>query len=229
MSEVRINLIPPEIAARRRARRRRGLCLLGGAVVLAVFLGVYGALFAAAAHSRAEAARLRAEREGLERQAAAYEQYANLRAEATRAEGLLRQVVGAPPDWARTLAGIGLYIPANVWLTDFAATCKPAEGKKTAPSAPPAAPAAGAEGQGATPASSPPPPGGELTVRGWTFDHPSVARWLEEIRSVPGLTDVRCQFSSEDDLYGQPMVQFEIKATLLPGPAFRPAAGKAGE
>lgn len=67
---------------------------------------------------------------------------------------------------------------------------------------------------------------GEVVIRGQTYDHNSVAGWLEEIRSIPGLADVRCQFSSREGSAENQVIRFEIKANIQKGPEFQPDAGK---
>ncbi|MDI6709559.1 MAG: hypothetical protein QME76_02535 [Bacillota bacterium] len=217
MAEININLLPPETIAERKVQRRRSLTLLAGVLVLVVFISVYVGLVVTTLLARTEAAGLRAEREALERKAAAYQRYADMQQRIARTETLAEQAVGSPPDWAWILAGLGVNIPPNVWLTDFVATCE-------TPATPPAVP-----GPTPAPAAAPALVTREVVIRGWTFDHPSVARWIEDIHDVPGLTDIRCQFSSEEDFHGKGMVRFEIKATVLPGPAFRLQTGRGDE
>jgi len=58
---------------------------------------------------------------------------------------------------------------------------------------------------------------GALTLRGWAYNHPLVAEFLEKLQQSPELQGVQCQFSTLAELNGQPAVQFEIKAGVQPG------------
>ncbi|MGC7847693.1 PilN domain-containing protein [Desulforudis sp. 1088] len=221
MSQVRINLLPPEIATQLRARRRRNLTILVSGTVLLVFLAFYAALIAATVQARGEAARLQEERRKVQQEAAAYQQYADMRDRMTRTEGLVREAVGSPPDWTRIMADIGRQIPGSVWLTDWKVEKKDKNAQVQATQ--------GQSGQGQsaggnkTAAQS--AAVSEVVIRGWTFEHTAVAAWLDALRDVPGLTDVRCRFTSTENLHGDAMVQFEIKAAVLSGQPFQPVQG----
>ncbi|MEW6276900.1 MAG: PilN domain-containing protein [Bacillota bacterium] len=210
-----ISLLPPEIEARWRAQQKRRRYLLGGGLALLVFLAVYAALIALTFQAQLQVRALQAQRAAVQKEIAAYQEYAAMQARITSADNLLQQAVGTPPDWVQLMTGVSRFIPPDVWLTDFTAAVGAKEAGTTKP-----APAR----QATAPQSR--PEAGEVTLRGWAFDHQAVARWLEEIRRVPGLTDVRCQFATEDTLQQKAMVKFEIKAAVLPGPPYRPAAGK---
>lgn len=232
---VKINLLPPEILARQERHRRMSLLLVVCALVLAMVAGAYSALVINTARARAEVAGLQRERQALENKIQSLEQYAGLRDRVQRAGEITRRAVGTPPEWAGVLAGTIRDMPVNIWLTDLSATYKVDENNKTA---------AGQEGDnpgdmevpgeqrqttGDAAQDAPATTAGELVIRGWALDHLAVARWLKDLQRVPGLAAIRCQFSSEEKLLEQPVVQFEIKAALLPGPAYQPAATKAGE
>jgi Tfp pilus assembly protein PilN len=214
-----ISLLPPEIRTRQEARRRSTLYVLASGLAVLFFLGVYGGLFVATWQAKGETRSLAASRSALEAQMAGLKVYADMQARVNRAEGLVHQAKGAAPDWGGVLEGVGRELPEGVWLTDFTAAYK-AQDAAPAPS-----------GTGA-PAPAPEAPGaGELTMRGWALNHLQVAEWLDAVRSVPGLADVRGQFSSLESHEGRPAVQFEIKARVEPvepGTAGAAAAGGGG-
>ncbi len=222
MSQVRINLLPPEIEAQLRARRKRNLTLFISGVVLLVFLAFYAALMAATVQMRGEAARLQEERRKVQQEAAAYQQYADMRDRMVKAEGLVRQAVGSPPDWAGIMADIGRQIPGSVWLTDWRVEKQDQNNREANP--------AGQSGQGENTGGDKPVAqsavAGEVVIRGWAFEQREVAAWLEALRSVRGLTDVRCRFTSAEDFRGDSMIQFEIKAQVLSGEPFQPLQGR---
>jgi Tfp pilus assembly protein PilN len=55
-----------------------------------------------------------------------------------------------------------------------------------------------------------------LTVSGYTYSLPSVARFLARLQVVPELTDVLLGKSSLADINGKSVVQFTISANVLP-------------
>ncbi len=223
--DISINLLPKEINAHLVQKGKQRLQLAVGGVIVVALAGAYIFLSFNTLQTQGEVAQMQKEHLALENQVKDYEPYVKLQTRVASAEKVVRSAMGTPPDLQQVLAGIGLYIPPNVWLTDFSTALT--KGSKAA-SVPTAA-------QGDTESDAkrkneptPPTPVGEVVLRGWTFDHLSVAGWLEEIRQVPGLTDIRCQYSTEEELEGQAMVRFEIKASILPGADYQPPKGKAG-
>lgn len=204
---IRINLLPPEMIARQEQKRVQRQLITAGGIVLVFFGAVFGTLFAATLFTRAEANQIKEQRQAVEQEARAYEPYATMQNRIYHLEGLVQKVMGTTPDWLAVMTDIGLYLPVNVWLTDFTASYE------NDPS--------GQEQSGAGSA-------GEIVIRGLTYDHYAVAGWLEEIKAAPEIHDVLCQFSSAEDYQGEAMVRFEIKAGLQPR-ANSPAAGKAGD
>lgn len=202
----KISLLPPEIKVQRLMQWRRSLCLLGSSLAVMVLLCIYIVLTAVTMHVRAETRVLQEQRGALPGEALKYKQYADLQVKLKQTEKLAQQAWGTPPDYKVIMAGIGLYIPDGVWLTDFTASYMTNE--KTAPQT------------AAVPAS------GKLVVQGWATSHREVASWLVNIRAVPGLTDIVCQYSSEEDLNGQPLVKFEINANVLPGAPYQLDIGR---
>lgn len=205
---VRISLLPPELEAERQARRRRRYFFLGSVVVLGIFAAAYLAVAGATLYSRVELGRLEAERKALEAEAARYQEYARIQAGIKRLEELLRRAMERPPDWQQALTATGQYIPEGIWLTDFKAEWERKEKKAKG----------GEEKEKQAPAGPVP---GDLTLRGWGVSHGQVASWLRTLEEVPQIEDVRCQFLTEGEFEGVPAVEFELKATVVPGPGYR--------
>lgn len=57
-----------------------------------------------------------------------------------------------------------------------------------------------------------------LTIRGWSYDHGSLADLLERLETMEQLDQVQCRVSTETDYQGQDAIQFEIDAILLSSP-----------
>jgi len=229
---IKINLLPPEIKARWERERKKRTALLTAGVVLAIFIVIYSVLVLATFQVRAGVARLQKERTELESKIPALQQYAQLQNQVEQAEGLIKEAVGTPPAWKSILENIGLYIPVNVWLTDLSFTNEKNEAKQSinsnsnlannqaandlAKSVQDAAKAIQGVKNG-TKQQAAPELGGELTIRGYAFEYAAVTQWLEQIRQIPELTNVNCQFSSKEELNREPVIHFEIKAQVLSG------------
>jgi type IV pilus assembly protein PilN len=224
-----ISLLPPELKAERQRQRRRAVLLVGSAVVLLVFIGTYAALLLATFRTEAAARALQLRRVAVEKEMEQYREYVALQARLDRAASLLQQAVGRTPDWAQLLVDVNRDLPPVVWLTDLSASFKP--GQQAPKPLPPGEepPAGGATPALQTEATGAPGGAGELTLRGLAADHAAVAGWLEAIRRVPGLADVRCQFSTGETVEGRQVVRFEIKAAVQPGPPYRVLFGGEGE
>lgn len=218
-----ISLLPPEIRARQQARRKSGSYIVAGGAAMMVFLAVYGILMVVNWQAQNELRELRQHRAVLEQMLPAYQQFVNIQKQVETTDRLLKEALETPPDWLSILTGAGLHMPNGVWLTDLTVTYKPGELQQTSPVAPwyselpPAL----------RPQQEEPEPeltaGSELTMRGAAVSHAEVARWLEDVRSIPELGGVFCQFAGTEGT-GQAAVRFEIKATVWPGAAYQPPA-----
>ncbi|MCG8400920.1 MAG: PilN domain-containing protein [Firmicutes bacterium] len=226
---ININLLPAEIKMQWTQRRRRQKIIAAAGIAGILVLFVYSTLLLTTFQARAEVTALQKERLVLEQHFPALEQYAQLQTRVVHSEGIIKQAMGTPPDWVSVLNDIGRYIPVNVWLTYFSAKYEHVHEQKKDTNLP----ANRAVVTNAPAQSLPVIPGGkspldgEVVIRGYAYDHRSVAQWLEQIRQVSGLTGVSCQFSTGDNLDGKDIVSFEIKAQILPGPPAPYVSGKA--
>jgi Tfp pilus assembly protein PilN len=183
-----ISLLPPELKSRRSAQSRQNTVLVGVTVLVVLVVLAYGALFVTSIFLRSDLKALQAQREAVELEAAALEEYAVLHQELVAAEALVGKAMGTVPPWGSLLQEIGLILPTGVWLSEV--TAKYADSS------------------------------GELTMRGWAYEHDDVAAMLEQIYSLDKLDDIRCRVSTETVYGGQPVVQFIVNALVETGPAF---------
>ncbi len=231
---IKINLLPPEIKVRWERERKKRTVLLTAGAVLAIFIVIYSMLVLTTFQVRAGVARLQKERTELESKIPALQQYAQLQNQVEQAEGLIKEAVGTPLAWKSILENIGLYIPVNVWLTDLSFTNENDEDKRStnfnsntasnqaavndlAKNVQDIAKAIQGVKNGTEQSQAAPEPGGELTIRGYAFEYAAVTQWLEQICQIPELTNVNCQFSSKEELNGESVIHFEIKALVLSG------------
>jgi Tfp pilus assembly protein PilN len=68
---------------------------------------------------------------------------------------------------------------------------------------------------------------GTLTIRGWSYDHSSLADLLEKLKTVEQLDQVQCRVSTETNYQGLDVIQFQIDAALLTGSGFLEKEGGA--
>lgn len=191
----RINLLPPEVAQRRRARRLVAGIAAAGLGVVAVF-----ALFYVV-----QDVRLRSERHALDaqeaRNATLQAQIADL-AEFDQLQRTLKQktqllstLTQDEVRWSVVLADISLVIPSEVWLTSFT-------GAVAASAAP--------SGGGATTAAS----SGTIQMSGATFSHLDVAKWLTRLGAVDGFASPYLSLSAKASIGTTPIVNFTSSAQL---------------
>ena len=160
----RVNLLPPEIAQRRRFRQvQYGL---GGSVLVSI--GVMALLYAGAAGSvrdaEAELRDVRAEGAATQAEQAKYAEAAAVHARADAAQVMLTQAMGEEVRYATLLNQLSTSVPDEVWLKDITFT-------QTPPS---------------VTAGDTTPAIGTVTFTGTAFDHDDVATWLESLAAQKG-------------------------------------------
>ena len=133
----RVNLLPPEIAEKRRARQLQAG--MGAAVAVAVVgVGaVYVMAHSSANHAKSELATAQSQTTSLQAQVAQYAGDLSLRAQLTTEQGMLSSAMGTEIQWSHYLNDLSLRIPDNVWVSQI--TVSESAGAPTAPAAPGAA------------------------------------------------------------------------------------------
>lgn len=61
---------------------------------------------------------------------------------------------------------------------------------------------------------------GTLTIRGWSYDHGSLADLLERLEEIEQLEQIQLRVSTETMYQGTDAIQFQVDAYLLSGPGF---------
>ena len=209
---MRINLLPPEILERHRARRRTFAVAVAGLVVLAL-IGVFylfqlmrlGEVRDEVENQEAENAEIQAEINELQDIEALQQE-----AEATRL--LLNQLLADRVLWSGVLRDVSLVIPGRVWLTGMT-------GQLGAASAPTA-----------TTGTTPPPATtttvtdeatgtgtgviGQITFTGFGFEHRDVALWLSRLEDVRGFLNPWASSSTKSLIGTTEVVQFTSSVDL---------------
>ena len=115
----RINLLPPELAAKRRTKKLVGFAAIGGLAVLGLLVILYGAQRARLASARGELQRQERVNAGLQRQVAQLSQFQKQQTDVQTKEKLLLALTRNEVRWSSVLTEVSLVIPTDDWLTNF--------------------------------------------------------------------------------------------------------------
>lgn len=190
----RVNLMPPEIAERKRFRRVQvglGTAVLGAVGVVAMAFVMASASADAAGEELSAAS---AENSRLKAETAKYADVQAVYAQAAAAQAMLAEAMGEEVRYSRFLSDLSLSVPEDVWLTSLSYTQEEV------------APAVGATEPGV----------GRLTVQGRGFSHEDVALWLESLAAQNTYTNAYFSSSSETLIGTREAVDFTSTATLTP-------------
>jgi Tfp pilus assembly protein PilN len=116
---IRINLIPPEILAKRRDERRRSWVWLGGFILLAVVALFCLFVFIQVASSTSDVASVQQQAQTLQAQTSRFDVFQKKEAELLQRKDSVSAALAGRVDWAGTLYELGLVLPTDVYLTTF--------------------------------------------------------------------------------------------------------------
>lgn len=190
-----INLLPPEIAQRRRAREITLLIGAAGLALVAVLVLVFLVQTARLAGERGKLEDVRRQNAALQRQVSALQAQATLEQTLKNKQQLLVQLTQNEVRWSVLLNDISLVIPTDVWLTNFSGAVQ-------------AAPGATATGN---------VPIGNISLGGSTFTHLDVAKWLSRLAVVREFTFPYLTLSAKSGTGGQEIVTFNSSVELSTG------------
>ena len=163
---MRINLLPPEIRERQRARRRVVAVVAVGLVVLLLLGGFYLLQLMRLNDLRDDLEAQQARNNELRAQIAELQDVAALQQQLADSQQLLADLLANQVYWSGILRDISLVIPGETWLNGLTGTLLGAE--------------EGTEVEAA--------PGlvGSISFTGFAFDHRDVALWLSRLEDVRG-------------------------------------------
>jgi Tfp pilus assembly protein PilN len=168
---MRINLLPPEVLERQRARRRTFLTFAGGVIVLILIGAFYFLQILRLSSVEDNIAAQRAVNAQLEAQIAELQDVAALEEEIERTRLVLSGLLEDRVLWSGVLRDVSLVIPGEVWLNGIAGQLGAAEGGTTT---------------GTTAESVTTGIVGQISFDGFAFDHRDVALWLSRLEDVRG-------------------------------------------
>jgi len=188
-----INLLPPEILERRRARQITSLLALGGLALVAILVLIFIVQAARLGGERGKLDDIKASNARLQRRVNQLASFSDLQNQVRTKEQLLGQLTTNEVRWSLLLNNISLVIPSDVWLTNFSGSIQ---------LPPPGTPAASATF-------------GTIQVSGMTFTHLDVASWLVRLARVDEFTFPYLSLSAKQESdTGQTLVQFNSSVTL---------------
>lgn len=190
-----INLLPKEIAERRRAREITLMLGFMGLALLAILVMVF---FIQQARLGGERGRLEdAERQNaaLQRRVNGLQQFARSQQTLRNKEQLLVRLTQNEVRWSVLLNDVAVAIPSDVWLTNFSGSVQVPSGQ-------------------ARPTAAGPIPLGTVTVTGSTFTHLDVARWLARLAGVREFVFPYLSLSSKSGDGTEEIVQFNSSFQL---------------
>jgi Tfp pilus assembly protein PilN len=187
-----INLLPSEIAERRRARQITVLLGAAGLGLVALLALVFVVQAARLSGERGKLETQERNNDRLERQVRQLQGFAQLQATLRTKEQLLTQLTANEVRWSLLLNNISLVIPSDVWLTNFSGSVQPATaGPATATG-----------------------PIGTIQVSGSTFTHLDVARWLSRLAGVDEFLFPYLSLSSKTGTDAETLVDFNSSVQL---------------
>ncbi len=194
---MRINLLPPEVFERQRARRRTVAVSAIGFIVLAA-LGAFYVLQIFRLGEVEDDIQTQEARNGeLQVQLDGLQDVAQLEADIATTRGLLESLLADRVIWSGVLRDVSLVIPSEAWLEGLTGT---------------AGAPAGTTAETGAPATT----GlvGQIQFNGFAFEHRDVALWLTRLEDVRGFLNPWLNSSTKTDVGDQRVVQFTSSVDL---------------
>ena len=193
---MRINLLPPEILERQRARRRTVVVAAAGLVILLLMGAFYVLQLTRLSGLQADLEGQQAENAQLRSQIADLREVADLQAELADSRELLADLLSNQVYWSAIMRDISLVIPGEAWLDGLTGTIAGSEAGDTA--------------------AIEVAPGlvGSISFSGFAFDHRDVALWLSRLEDVRGFINPWLASSAETVIGTTEVVGFQSSVDL---------------
>jgi Tfp pilus assembly protein PilN len=200
-----VNLLPPEIAERRRANivklRLGGVVVAAAAIVGVVYFQVAGGV--APAQDRLSVAQAQGTK--LQRQIAGLSNVTKTQKELEAAKDAVSKALGNEVRWSRYLNDLSITLPSNIWVTNVGIDEN-------------GVPAAGGSKTSATPSASTTSGDGlgTLTIEGNALSFNDVAVWLETLAKEKGYANVWLTQGATKQIGGTTVVGFTSTVSFTP-------------
>jgi len=200
-----INLLPPEIAQRRRVREITLLIGAAGLVLVALLVIVFIVQTARLAGERGKLASVKRQNAALQVRVNQLQSFAQDQATLQNKKRLLATLTQNEVRWSVLLSDISIKIPSDVWLTSLTGSVQVAS---TAP------------GQA-------PQTVGTIAFSGQTFTHLDVAKWLSRLAEVREFSFPYLTLSAKAGAGSSSLVSFNSTVDLSPSALRRNQPGGA--
>jgi Tfp pilus assembly protein PilN len=190
--------------SKKTARRRPSLLAVGAPAAVAIPVAALALLFV---QSHSDATKQQTELDSVRTQIEALPLPTKPKIDASLASDQVARatavasVLGGRFAWETVFRDLTLALPKNVWLQHVLATA-PAAADPAAAAAAAASTTAVAQG---------------VTIEGFTYTQPDVARLLSRLATLPTLTNVTLQSSASEKLGDREVVHFTVLASLVNG------------
>lgn len=190
----RVNLLPPEVFARRAVRTVQRGAVAATAGVLLLVAAAWGVASAQTSgeQQRLDAANARVQ--ALQAEQARYAAAPQVIKQVDAAEAARALAMGQDVAWYSYVDSLTRALPAGAWLAEVQTAVTPAA----------------ASGAAATPASSL----GSVSISAKSLNYEDVAAYLDALAALPGVADAYLTSSTQDDSSGTPVVTFSVTAEV---------------
>lgn len=114
-----VSLLPPEIKARKMAQSKQRKLIIAFVALMVILLVVYAFFIVSNIMTRQNLRSIQNERESVEREIAALQEYDDLYQEMVSKENIIRDAMGTVPAWSGMLLDIGQALPVGTWLSEL--------------------------------------------------------------------------------------------------------------
>lgn len=203
-----INLLPPEVAERRRVRQQSGLLVVLFVAFLALLAVIWFFRNLEVGRQEDRRDRASAEARGLQVQVTALQEFADLEKSVEERRETLSTIMQGDVAWSRLLIELSMIIPGDSWLTAFTGTVADQDNEQPPATQPSTAGAA-----------APPTKLGELTFVGNTFDFPGVAKWISRLQELKSLQNIWVSSATKSLIGTRDVIGFSSTSDLSPASA----------
>jgi Tfp pilus assembly protein PilN len=189
----RVNLIPPEIAARRTLRRVQAGLGAGAVAALAIVVVLLLLASASVSSAKVQLTAAQADNTKVQAQVDGLQNVVKTFALVDQARGALRDAAGGEILWSTYFTDLSLRVPANVWITKLTVSSVVAS-------------AAGVAGAPAGVAL--------ISFEGVGLAHNDVATWLDSIAKEHGWSNPYSSKSEEKVINGRVVYEFASTVTV---------------
>lgn len=194
----RINLLPPEIAQRRRVRRQSSLLIVAFFVLAGLLAGTYVWRLGTLNSEQGRERRSQALVSTLEAKRAPLLVFDELKRTVDAKQALLVSTMEGDVAWSRLLTELSMVIPEESWLTAFTGTTQ----------------APGTVPPGGTNVAVGPTRLGTVSFTAVTFKFPDVANWITRLQGLKSLQNVWVPDAKKSEIGAREVVNFTSTADL---------------